>query len=107
MHGDGTLEDAHVRGLPSYISAGDVMVFNDTRVIPAALKGVRRARDEAGSDVAVDINLVARESGRDWRALARPGKRLKALDQIQISDVSANLGKGRRWRVAPSVLEIW
>lgn len=86
VHGDGRLEDAHVRDLPQYLSQGDVLVFNDTRVIPAALKGIRPARNEQGSDVAVDINLVARESESDWLALARPGKRLKNGDVIRIRD---------------------
>ncbi|MEO1322944.1 MAG: tRNA preQ1(34) S-adenosylmethionine ribosyltransferase-isomerase QueA [Pseudomonadota bacterium] len=85
VHGDGRLEDAYVRNLPRYLTAGDHLVFNDTRVIPAALKGVRPARDAAGSDVAVDINLVSRESETDWRALARPGKRLRVGDRIEIS----------------------
>ncbi|MEM5517803.1 tRNA preQ1(34) S-adenosylmethionine ribosyltransferase-isomerase QueA [Henriciella sp. AS95] len=83
VHGDGRLEDAHVRDLPSYLSAGDTLVFNDTRVIPAALKGVRPARDDNGSDVAVDANLVERVDGATWRALARPGKRLKPGDRIE------------------------
>lgn len=74
-----------MRDLPRFLNAGDVMVFNDTRVIPAALKGVRPARDAAGSDVQVDINLVARETASDWIALARPGKRLKAGDPVRIS----------------------
>ncbi len=86
VHGNGTLEDAHVRDLPRYLNSGDVMVFNDTRVIPAALKGVRPARDAHGSDVAVDINLVERSGERDWRALARPGKRLKVGDTIEIAE---------------------
>ncbi|GAB5455317.1 MAG: tRNA preQ1(34) S-adenosylmethionine ribosyltransferase-isomerase QueA [Henriciella sp.] len=86
VHGDGRLEDATVRDLPRYLSAGDVMVFNDTRVIPAALKGIRYARNEQGSDVAVDINLVARQNESDWIALARPGKRLKVGDPIRIRE---------------------
>ncbi|MEL6980667.1 MAG: S-adenosylmethionine:tRNA ribosyltransferase-isomerase, partial [Pseudomonadota bacterium] len=36
VHGDGRLEDASVRDLPNYLNAGDHLVFNDTRVIPAA-----------------------------------------------------------------------
>ena len=83
VRGDGTLIDAYVRDLPNYLDPGDVMVFNDTRVIPAALKGVRPARDAVGSDVDVDVNLVARESDQAWRALARPGKRLKPGDGLQ------------------------
>ena len=62
------------------------MVFNDTRVIPAALTGVRPARDANGADVDVDINLVSRKSQSDWLALARPGKRLKPGDTIRVSD---------------------
>lgn len=86
VHGDGRLEDASVRDLPRYLSAGDVMVFNDTRVIPAALKGVRPARDQAGRDVAVDVNLVERQSAAQWLALGRPGKRLKPGDTIRFAD---------------------
>jgi S-adenosylmethionine:tRNA ribosyltransferase-isomerase len=62
------------------------MVFNDTRVIPAALSGIRPARNAAGSDVSVDINLVGQVSETDWLALARPGKRLKTGDHIRISE---------------------
>ena len=98
VHGDGRLEDAGVRDLPRYLSVGDTLVFNDTRVIPAALKGVRPARDEMGSDVAVDANLVERTNPESWRALARPGKRLKPGDTIQFGDgfeaVIASKGDG-------------
>lgn len=86
VHGDGRLEDAHVRDLPRYLTAGDTLVFNDTRVIPAALKGVRPARDEFGADVEVDANLVERLDGASWRTLARPGKRLKPGDRIGFGD---------------------
>ena len=37
VHADGRIEDARVRDLPKYLSPQDIMVFNDTRVIPAAL----------------------------------------------------------------------
>lgn len=86
VHGDGRLEDAHVRDLPRYLSAGDVLVFNDTRVLPAALRGVRPARDSNGSDVTVDMNLVEKVSADVWRVLARPGKRLKTGDVVQFAD---------------------
>ncbi len=96
MHADGRLEDAQVLDLPNYLNAGDVMVFNDTRVIPAALKGVRSARDETGSDVNVDINLVERLSETDWLALARPGKRLRVGDKIGITEHLSALIKDKR-----------
>ena len=86
MYGDGRLVDANVRDLPQFLTAGDCLVFNDTRVIPAALRGIRHARDANGADVQVDANLVERKSPDTWMALARPGKRLKPGDVIQFGD---------------------
>lgn len=86
VHGDGRLEDATVRDLPKYLTAGEVLVFNDTRVLPAALTGVRAARDETGRDVTVDMNLVEKVDAGCWRVMARPGRRLKAGDVIQFAD---------------------
>jgi len=86
VRGDGTLEDAQVRDLPQFLSPGDIMVFNDTRVIPAALSGIRPARDENGADVSVDLNLVQRRGAREWLALGRPGKRIKTGDTIAIAE---------------------
>lgn len=86
VYGDGRLEDAGVRDLPRYLDPGDTLVFNDTRVIPAALRGVRPAREAGGADVAVDANLVERAGPSSWRALARPGKRLKPGDRVVFAD---------------------
>ncbi|MEL6244685.1 MAG: tRNA preQ1(34) S-adenosylmethionine ribosyltransferase-isomerase QueA [Pseudomonadota bacterium] len=83
---NGVLEDRTVRELPDILSAGDHLVFNDTRVLPAALKGIRPARDAASQDVAVDVNLTERVGEACWRALARPGRRLKAGDTIRFTD---------------------
>jgi len=96
VHGDGRLEDASVRDLPRYIAPGDVLVFNDTRVLPSALKGVRPARNGASRDVTVDVNLVERMDGRSWLALARPGRRLKQGDTIQFADGFSAAINGRR-----------
>lgn len=86
VHTDGRLEDRVVTDLPEYLRKGDRLVFNETRVIPAALKGVRVARDQNGRDVPVDANLVERISDDIWRTLARPGKRLKIGDVITFDD---------------------
>ncbi len=96
VRGDGRLEDASVRDLPRYLAPGDVLVFNDTRVLPAALKGVRPARDGVSRDVNVDVNLVERIDGRRWLALARPGRRLKEGDTIQFADGFSAALTGRR-----------
>ncbi len=78
----GAFEDLHVRNAPTLLHKGDVLVFNDTRVIPAALKAVRPARDPKGPIVRVSLNLIGRLGDDTWRALAKPGKRLKQGDGL-------------------------
>ena len=76
----GALADHTVKDLPSLLQAGDVLVFNDTRVIPAQLHGVRE-RDGLSVDVAV--TLIERIDGSNWWALAKPGRRLAVGDRIR------------------------
>jgi len=72
-------EDRIVSELPELLRAGDALVFNDTRVISAALEGVR-TRGALQANVAV--TLIERVSSSRWRALARPAKRLKEDDRV-------------------------
>ena len=74
------LEDRRVSDLPSLLRAGDVLVFNDTKVIPAQLHGVRE-RD--GQSIEVGITLIERIDGSTWWALAKPGRRLAVGDRIR------------------------
>jgi len=83
---DGAFEDSFVRDAPSLFREGDLLVFNDTRVIPAALKAVRPGRDPQGPIVRVSLNLIERLSADTWRALAKPGKRLKLGDGLFFED---------------------
>lgn len=76
------LEDRVVRDLPDLLRPGDVLVFNDTRVIPARLAGLRE-RD--GSTVAVEATLLRRESSDRWSTLMRPGKRLRPGDSVRFA----------------------
>ncbi|HUY68601.1 MAG TPA: tRNA preQ1(34) S-adenosylmethionine ribosyltransferase-isomerase QueA [Alphaproteobacteria bacterium] len=69
------LSDHHVFDLPGLLREGDLFVVNDTRVIPARLYGRR-------GDVRVEILLHKKESPRTWLAFAKPGKRLRAGDDI-------------------------
>src|ERR1051325_396557 len=73
------LRDLVVRDLPDLLRAGDVLVVNDTRVIPARLKG-HRVRDE--SRIAVEATLHQQKSGHVWTAFMRPGKKLQPGDRI-------------------------
>lgn len=79
------LADHVVRELPDFLRPGDAMVFNDTRVIPARLSGLREGRTTGGGDgapVAVEATLHRRVSPNRWSAFMRPGKRLKVGDRV-------------------------
>jgi S-adenosylmethionine:tRNA ribosyltransferase-isomerase len=79
-----TLDNRVVRDLPSLLRPGDLMIVNDTRVIPARLIGQRGA-------VRVEATLIKRDDERTWRAFARPGKRLKPGDRIDFAEDLAAL----------------
>jgi S-adenosylmethionine:tRNA ribosyltransferase-isomerase len=79
---DGRFSDHGVTGLPALLRQGDLLVFNDTKVIHAALNGVRPARDAISQDVAVQVNLHKRVDSSAWRAFVRPGKRIKPGDRL-------------------------
>jgi len=80
VHPGAPLEDRRVGDLPSLLQPGDVLVFNDTKVIPAQLKGIRR-RGEAIAHV--DATLHMRVGPDRWKAFVRPGKRVAEGDRIQ------------------------
>lgn len=71
--------DHTVRDLASLLRPGDCLVFNDTRVIRAALDGVR-VRD--GTTAKVAFNLIKRLDAGTWSAFARPAKRLSPGDRV-------------------------
>lgn len=70
-----SLGDNQVTDLPDFINPGDLMIFNDTRVIPARLKGKRR-------DANMEITLHMNMTGGIWKAFAKPAKKLKVDDVI-------------------------
>ena len=74
----GMFEDRVVRDLPSQLDPGDLLVFNDTKVIPAQLAGIRRRGDASAE---VDATLHMRVSPDRCLAFVRPGKRVAAGDQ--------------------------
>jgi S-adenosylmethionine:tRNA ribosyltransferase-isomerase len=79
----GDFSDHGVRDLPQLLRAGDCIVFNDTRVIPAQLEGRR-------GDARIGATLHKREDLRSWRAFIRNGKRLRDGDVIAFGhDVAA------------------
>ena len=72
------LVDRHVYDLPDLLRSGDLLVMNNTKVIPARLYGMR-------GEVRVEILLHKKHAPSEWLAFARPGKRLKLGDKILFS----------------------
>ena len=93
-HGAETV-DAHVRDLPRFLAPGDILVFNDTKVIPARLMGERRRDTSDGWGVAkIDATLIRRDGDALWRALVRPARRLRAGDRIHFAGgLTAEVGE--------------
>lgn len=77
VRGEGALEDRHVGDLPALLRAGDVLVFNDTRVIPAQLEGRK-----AGGEARIGATLHKRIDLRRWHAFVRNGRRIREGDQL-------------------------
>lgn len=81
--GPSGFEDRHFHDLPGELQPGDLLVFNDTRVIPARLLGERR-RDE--NAIAIEALLLKRLDSGTWTAFAKPGKRLKIGDRVTFGE---------------------
>jgi S-adenosylmethionine:tRNA ribosyltransferase-isomerase len=77
--------DRTILDLPELLSPGDALVFNDTKVIPAELTGVRRRGAAAAH---VSVTLIERVDNHRWKALARPAKRFKKGDRIAFGQES-------------------
>ena len=81
------LHDKKVSDLPDWLRAGDRLVLNDTRVIPARLSG-QRHRDSAQGPVQARIEVTLLEPRADgtWAALIKPLKKLKIGEEVVFSD---------------------
>lgn len=93
------VEDATVSDLPALLRPGDLMVFNDTRTLPAALSGLRPGRGPDSGPVGISLNLHKRESPDTWRAFVKKAKRLQATDVLSFAggltaEVRSTLGEG-------------
>jgi S-adenosylmethionine:tRNA ribosyltransferase-isomerase len=80
----GGLGDLGVRDLPSLLNPGDVMVFNDTRVIPARLTGRRGDATNRGKpdSARIEVTLHQPVDAYTWRVFARPARKLNPRDYI-------------------------
>lgn len=77
----GQVDHRTFRDLPEYLREGDVLVVNETRVLPARLRG---AKDETGG--AVEVLLLRERYDMTWECLVKPGRRLKPGARITFGD---------------------
>lgn len=91
LHVGQVLCDEKVCDLPKWLRRGDLLVFNNTRVIPAKLTGYR-----GQAKIEVNLHKVASAESDIWRAFAKPAKRLRVGEQFVVADgfVAEVLEKG-------------
>lgn len=77
---DGIISHRHFHDLPEYLSPGDCLVINESRVIPARLIGVS---EKTGSPVEV---LLLTQRGDNWECITRPGKRTREGARLHFGD---------------------
>lgn len=77
----GDIEDKYFYDIIDYLNPGDVLVMNDTRVIPARLFGHREGKEES-----IEVFLLHNTEGKTWECLVRPGKKMKIGTKIIFSD---------------------
>src|SRR5579863_1327575 len=87
--GEQRFEDRMFREFPRFLREGDCLVLNDSRVLPSRLYGTR-----VSGGAAVEMLLLEPTSGDalEWRALVRPGKKLRVGDHVRFAeDLSAEI----------------
>ena len=77
----GESEDKYFYDIIDYLNPGDVLVMNDTRVIPARLFGHRPDKEEK-----IEVFLLNNTEGSKWEVLVRPGKKMKIGTEVIFSD---------------------
>jgi S-adenosylmethionine:tRNA ribosyltransferase-isomerase len=89
------------RDLPDLLNSGDLLVLNNTRVIPARLYG------QKGGGAKVEVLLLEEQQSQDWLALVKPGKRLKPGATIEFGEIHLNGSPGvSTWQLAAEVRAI-
>lgn len=77
--------------ITEYLHAGDVLVINDTKVLPARLYGTKQ-----GTQRVCEFLLLRRLSLTDWEVICRPGKKLRVGDTVVFSDKLSATIRGKK-----------
>jgi len=94
---DGSIEHKHFYDMIDYLRAGDCLVLNDTRVLPARLIG-----EKLGTGARVEFLLLSRKSEREWEIILKPGKKCKPGVKVSfgggklIAEIKETVNDGNR-----------
>ncbi len=112
----GATQDAGVRDLPAWLRPGDLLVLNDTAVIPARLSGLRHRAGPAGPDsdaggpdgttARVEATLLQPDPAGGWRALLKPLKRVAEGETIHFGDALSAVVADRAGGTARLVFDV-
>lgn len=88
-----SLSDNHVHDLPNCLRAGDRLVLNNTKVIPARLSGARaRTSAQGNTQARIEVTLLEPQANGNWAALLKPLKKVKFGEEIVFSnDLTATM----------------
>lgn len=89
VHPGGELEHRHFSDLDDYLHKNDILSFNDSRVIPARLTGIRPARGGQSVEVPVEATLHKRTAPDRFLAFVKPARRLLAGDRLVFEGLTA------------------
>ncbi len=84
--GNPAYEDCHICDLVNHLQPGDALVFNNTKVVPARLSGHRIGRGDTNPKI--EITLHQRATDSRWLAFAKPGRKLRVGDEVQLGGSS-------------------
>ena len=98
--GDGSLGHRRFYEIVDYLREGDVLVFNNSRVIPARLRG--RKADSGGK---LEILLLRRLSGSSWETLVKPARRTRVGSRLELAGVPV-AGGGQEVTVTAEVVGV-
>lgn len=90
------IADRHVYDLPQILRKGDVLVLNDTKVIPARLAGLRYRDGEFGMTAAkMDVTLLDPRADGTWGAMIKPLRKINDGEEIVFSEILTATVEGR------------
>lgn len=101
----GEVQDKHFYDIVDFVDPGDLLVANETRVLPARLIGTKRGT-EGEAELLLLRNLAETHDANTWEALVKPGRRLKPASVSEKQNTTRSVSCGEKGPVVDFVNEI-